>query len=142
MAVVPFANSIIDVLQDFLLRKYSAIIIDEAHERSLYSDILIGFLSRVVKTRQKVWTANIIHRYSKPISFNQQQGDPLKLIIMSATLRVEDFTENNKLFAETPPVIKVCLNLFYSVSYIFTLRSILVSFQLVFILAKGPIPIT
>lgn len=74
--------------QDFLLRKYSAIIIDEAHERSLYSDILIGFLSRVVKTRQK-------------------QGDPLKLIIMSATLRVEDFTENKKLFKETPPVIKV-----------------------------------
>lgn len=32
---------------------------------------------------------------------------PLKLLIMSATLRVEDFTHNQRLFAEPPPVIKV-----------------------------------
>lgn len=32
---------------------------------------------------------------------------PLKLIIMSATLRVEDFTQNQRLFATPPPVIKV-----------------------------------
>lgn len=32
---------------------------------------------------------------------------PLKLLIMSATLRVEDFTQNQRLFAEPPPVIKV-----------------------------------
>lgn len=31
----------------------------------------------------------------------------MKLIIMSATLRVEDFTENKKLFKITPPVVKV-----------------------------------
>lgn len=34
-------------------------------------------------------------------------GDPLKLIIMSATLRVEDFTENARLFKIPPPVFKV-----------------------------------
>lgn len=31
----------------------------------------------------------------------------MKLLIMSATLRVEDFTENQKLFRVPPPVVKV-----------------------------------
>lgn len=31
-----------EVQQDFLLRQYSIVIIDEAHERSLNSDILLG----------------------------------------------------------------------------------------------------
>ena len=74
--------------QDFLLKKYSVIIIDEAHERSVFSDILIGLLSRIVPLRSK-------------------KGDPLKLVIMSATLRVGDFTENSFLFPKVPPVIKV-----------------------------------
>ena len=73
---------------DFLLSKYSVIIIDEAHERSVYTDILIGMLTRVVPLRKK-------------------RGSVLKLIIMSATLRIEDFTENNLLFPKPPPVLKV-----------------------------------
>lgn len=32
---------------------------------------------------------------------------PLKLLIMSATLRVEDFTQNRRLFPVPPPVVKV-----------------------------------
>lgn len=31
----------------------------------------------------------------------------MKLLIMSATLRVEDFTDNQKLFRTPPPVVKV-----------------------------------
>lgn len=75
-------------LQDFLLSKYSVIILDEAHERSVYTDILMGLLSRIVPLRHK-------------------RSDPLKLIVMSATLRVEDFVENKHLFKTPPPVIKV-----------------------------------
>ena len=74
--------------QDVMLSKYSVIVIDEAHERSYRSDILIGFLSRIVRQRDK-------------------DGDPLKLVIMSATLNIEDFTKNEKLFRVPPPVVKV-----------------------------------
>ncbi|NWV00927.1 DHX37 helicase, partial [Upupa epops] len=77
-----------EIQKDFLLSKYKVIIIDEAHERSMYTDILIGLLSRIVPLRAK-------------------KGLPLKLVVMSATLRVEDFTDNRRLFAVTPPVIQV-----------------------------------
>ncbi len=46
-------------LQDFLLQNYSVIIIDEAHERSVYTDILIGLLSRIVPLRNKVTHMNM-----------------------------------------------------------------------------------
>ncbi|XP_076005652.1 putative ATP-dependent RNA helicase DHX37 [Genypterus blacodes] len=77
-----------EIQRDFLLQTYSAIIIDEAHERSVYTDILIGLLSRIVPLRNK-------------------KGLPMKLLVMSATLRVEDFTDNRKLFRSPPPVVKV-----------------------------------
>lgn len=77
-----------EIQSDFLLSKYSVVIIDEAHERSVYTDILLGLLSRIVPLRRK-------------------RGSPLRLIIMSATLRVEDFTENTRLFKDPPPVINI-----------------------------------
>ena len=40
-----------EVQLDFLLRKYSVVIIDEAHERSVNTDILLGLLSRIVPLR-------------------------------------------------------------------------------------------
>jgi ATP-dependent RNA helicase DHX37/DHR1 len=44
-----------ELATDFLLNKYSVIIIDEAHERSMNTDILIGVLSRVLKLREQLW---------------------------------------------------------------------------------------
>ncbi|XP_027705589.1 probable ATP-dependent RNA helicase DHX37 [Vombatus ursinus] len=43
-----------EIQKDFLLSKYKVVIIDEAHERSVYTDILIGLLSRIVSLRAKV----------------------------------------------------------------------------------------
>ncbi|XP_004844033.1 probable ATP-dependent RNA helicase DHX37 isoform X1 [Heterocephalus glaber] len=77
-----------EIQKDFLLLKYKVVIIDEAHERSVYTDILVGLLSRIVALRA-------------------QRRRPLKLLIMSATLRVEDFTQNQRLFVRPPPVIQV-----------------------------------
>ena len=48
---------------------------------------------------------------SQPGYSLSQQGavHPLKLIIMSATLRTEDFVENKRLFPVPPPLIHVCV---------------------------------
>merc|ERR1712098_454327 len=67
-----------EVEKDPFLKKYSVIIIDEAHERSVSTDILIGHLSRYVLKRNSKFP-----------------NDKLKLVIMSATLRVEDFMPNS-----------------------------------------------
>ncbi|QPG96507.1 hypothetical protein C2857_004403 [Epichloe festucae Fl1] len=83
-----------EIAQDFTLRKYSAIIIDEAHERSVNTDILIGMLSRVIKLRAELCEEDA-------------KVKPLKLIIMSATLRIEDLTMNSTLFPIPPPVLEV-----------------------------------
>ncbi|VDM37726.1 unnamed protein product [Toxocara canis] len=77
-----------ELQKDIMLSAYSVIIIDEAHERSMYSDVLIGLLSRITPLRART-------------------DSPLKLIIMSATLRLDDFTQK-LLFPSSPPrVLKV-----------------------------------
>ena len=62
---------------DYLLNAYSVIVIDEAHERKVNTDILIGLLSKLVLTRYQLSL--------------EGKGHPLRLIIMSATMRVQDF---------------------------------------------------
>ncbi|GMF07060.1 unnamed protein product [[Candida] boidinii] len=84
-----------EMMTDFMLQKYSALIIDEAHERNVNTDILIGMLSRILKLRRQYFEKD-------PTRYK-----PLKLIIMSATLRVSDFSENKTLFDTPPPILKV-----------------------------------
>lgn len=83
-----------EIKSDFLLTKYSVIIIDEAHERSVHSDILIGLLSRILCLR---W----------------RKHQPLRLIIMSATLRINDFLNNSHLFGEKSPLMKLEITKFH-----------------------------
>ncbi|KAK4580250.1 putative ATP-dependent RNA helicase DHR1 [Recurvomyces mirabilis] len=82
-----------EIGNDFILSKYSAIVIDEAHERSVNTDILIGMLSRIVRLRAELANEDPEKHY------------PLKMVIMSATLRVNDFAENRRLFRDGPPPI-------------------------------------
>lgn len=63
-----------EVKFDFLLLKYDAIFVDEAHERSLRIDFLLGLLKDIQKKRR------------------EQNLKPLKIIIASATLDTKKFT--------------------------------------------------
>ncbi|XP_050517230.1 probable ATP-dependent RNA helicase DHX35 isoform X1 [Diabrotica virgifera virgifera] len=64
-----------EMMSDPLLKGYSAIMLDEAHERSLYTDILMGLMKKILKRRKD-----------------------LRLIVASATLdakELQDFFNNN-----------------------------------------------
>lgn len=69
-----------EAMSDPLLSAYQCIILDEAHERTLSTDILFGLIKQIMKTRKD-----------------------LKLIVMSATLDAEQFMK----YFDGAPLMKV-----------------------------------
>ena len=73
-----------EIQRDKLLRKYNAIIIDEAHERSLNIDFILGYLKRILPQRPD-----------------------LKIIITSATIDPERFAKHFGTEEDPSPIIEV-----------------------------------
>lgn len=73
-----------ELMSDPLLSKYSVIIVDEAHERTLRTDLLVANL----KTIQHQRNGTSDHKGKG----NADRMNPLKIIIMSATLDAEKFS--------------------------------------------------
>ncbi|KFY30307.1 hypothetical protein V493_02005 [Pseudogymnoascus sp. VKM F-4281 (FW-2241)] len=65
-----------ELLRDRHLRKYSCVVVDEVHERSVDVDLLLGFLKNIL-------TGDLSGR----------GGIPLKVVIMSATADIEKLQE-------------------------------------------------
>ncbi|KAF9778682.1 P-loop containing nucleoside triphosphate hydrolase protein [Thelephora terrestris] len=70
-----------ELISDALLSHYGVIIIDEAHERTLRTDVLLASLKRILQRRNGL-----------PLG-HDQPTNPLKVVIMSATLDARRFSD-------------------------------------------------
>ena len=75
-----------EAMGDGLLRRYSVIVLDEAHERTLATDVIMGLLMEILPKRQK----------------GSEYGE-LKIVVMSATLDAEKFQS----YFNDAPLMKV-----------------------------------
>ena len=75
-----------EIHRDRMLRRYDTIIVDEAHERSLNVDFLLGYLARILPRRpdlKVVITSATIDPESFAKHFADRQGDPAPIVEVS-----------------------------------------------------------
>ncbi|KAH3735785.1 ATP-dependent RNA helicase DHX33-like [Dreissena polymorpha] len=64
-----------EAISDPLMKRYSVVILDEAHERTIHTDVLFGVVKQAQHERKKL------------------AMKPLKIIVMSATMDVDHFSQ-------------------------------------------------
>ena len=75
-----------ELMTDPMLNRYSVVVIDEAHERTLNTDILLANLKRIQRERKEMALVGKGKEKAK------EEFGPLKVIVMSATLDAEKFS--------------------------------------------------
>ncbi|CAK7202787.1 Salivary acidic proline-rich phosphoprotein 1/2 [Sporothrix eucalyptigena] len=77
-----------EMVRDPSLRQYSAIVVDEVHERSVDADLLLGFLRQILQSSSRNQTGS---GEESALQKKQQRDSkhPLKVVVMSATADVD-----------------------------------------------------
>ncbi|GFS69256.1 ATP-dependent RNA helicase DHX33 [Nephila pilipes] len=73
-------------IRDHLLLEYSVVILDEAHERTLFNDLLLGIVKKAQRVRE------------------ERKFMPLKIIVMSATLEAGHIAK----YFNSAPMYTIC----------------------------------
>jgi len=76
-----------ELLSDPMLSKYSVVIVDEAHERTLRTDLLLANLKKIIKKRNEPSSQDAKGKNTS------ESSNPLKIVVMSATLDAEKFSK-------------------------------------------------
>lgn len=106
-----------ELLIDKLLTNYSIIILDEAHERTLNTDILLPILKDIVARRSQLnQTSQSSKMNVENVPLSQFSCGPLKIIIMSATIQIDRFVNffDNKVPTLVIPGRTYSVEVYYS----------------------------